>query len=553
MAAVQRDTIYIDVDDEITSIIEKVQDSPGKVVALVLPKRATTLQSVVNMKLLKRSATEAKKHLVLITSEAGLLPLAGAVGLHVSKTLQSKPEVPEAPVVSDAPISVDDPDDAALDYSAPVGQLAGPAEPEEEESIEVDNDTPLEVGDDTPEPKVQKPAGKKSASKGFKIPDFNKFRVRVVLAVLVVALLVVGWVVAYVVLPKAQIVIKTNNVNVTSSLTLTASPAAKSVDATKMIVPAEAKQLKKSDTQQVTATGQRDEGTKASGTITLTNCINDGQSHTVPSGTTMTSGQFQFVTTADVTLDPALFSGPTCKSATFGLSKDVAVTAAQAGDSYNLSPRSYTGSISGIDGYGSAMKGGTSKIVTIVSQSDIDGAKQKILDANSPTVTQTMVAQLKTDGYVALSETMVAGAPLVTASPNVGDPAANVTVTVAVTYTMTGVQQAGIKQLLDADINKHIDVSAQKILDDGLDKATIRMTTKAPSGDVALTVQSAAVAGVQQDVNDIKKAVAGKKRGDVQSQLLARPGVKDVTVTYSPFWVYSTPKSANKITVIFQQ
>jgi len=67
-------TIYVDVDDEITAIIDKVKSAPDKIVALVLPKRATVLQSIVNMKLLKKSATASKKSLVLITSEAGLLP-----------------------------------------------------------------------------------------------------------------------------------------------------------------------------------------------------------------------------------------------------------------------------------------------------------------------------------------------------------------------------------------------------------------------------------------------------------------------------------------------
>ena len=37
-----KDTIYVDVDDEITSIIDKVENSSEKVVALVLPKRATS-------------------------------------------------------------------------------------------------------------------------------------------------------------------------------------------------------------------------------------------------------------------------------------------------------------------------------------------------------------------------------------------------------------------------------------------------------------------------------------------------------------------------------
>src|SRR5436190_17633981 len=95
-AAKAKETIYVDVEDDITAIIDKVEAAKAKVVALVLPKRSTTLQSTVNMRLLKRSAESADKDLVLVTSEGALLPLAGAVGLHVAKNLQSAPKVPTA-------------------------------------------------------------------------------------------------------------------------------------------------------------------------------------------------------------------------------------------------------------------------------------------------------------------------------------------------------------------------------------------------------------------------------------------------------------------------
>src|ERR1043166_9752856 len=96
-----KDVIYLDVDDEITAIIDKIEAAKEKIVALVLPKRFATLQSVVNMRLLKRNADKAAKNVVLITSEAALLPLAGAAGLHVAKNRQSKPAIPPSPLAGD--------------------------------------------------------------------------------------------------------------------------------------------------------------------------------------------------------------------------------------------------------------------------------------------------------------------------------------------------------------------------------------------------------------------------------------------------------------------
>src|SRR5665213_1487746 len=131
MAAKDKDTIYIDIDDEITGIIDKLKVSEGKVVALVLPKRASVFQSIVNMKLLKRAADSSKKNLVLITTEAGLLPLAGAAGVHVAKTLTSKPAIPLAPdSINDAEETIEEdgePTEPPLDPDKTLAELAGGA------------------------------------------------------------------------------------------------------------------------------------------------------------------------------------------------------------------------------------------------------------------------------------------------------------------------------------------------------------------------------------------------------------------------------------------
>jgi hypothetical protein len=554
----QKDIIYVDIDDEITGIIEKVRDSSHKIVALVLPKRATVMQSIVNMKLLKRTASESKKNIVLITSEAALLPVAGIVGLHVAKTLQSKPEIPSAPATpGDTPILADGGDtdavDTPVDKSKSVGELAGlpPSRtPEaEDDAIEVDND-------DEPDPDEKKGAAAALAAKlpfnkRLRVPDFDKFRVRLFLGVCGVLLLIIGWFVAFHVLPKATVIIKTDTVSVTSDIVLTGQTTAKEANEQQMIVPAMIKEYKKTDTQKTPATGQKNVGTKSTGTMTLYNCTDNAL--TVPAGSQFTNSGLSFVSSDAVTVPPSdFFSNGNCK---LNRSADVAVTAAQPGDNYNLSGgRSYTSAIaSTLTGKGSSMTGGTSKMVKVVSQQDVDGAKQKVLENNNTAANQEVSKQLKADGYLPLTDTFAAGNPLVTSSPNVDSEATDVTVTVATTYTMYGAKQDAVTGLLEKDIKSKIDTAKQAILNNGLDKAIIRITDKNAT-QVKFGLQTVATAGVQQDsAESIKKAIAGKKKGEVHDIILARPGVKDVTVDYSPFWVYTTPSKTSKITIIFQQ
>ncbi|MBA3758430.1 hypothetical protein H0X10_02250 [Candidatus Saccharibacteria bacterium] len=543
MPSASKDTVYIDIDDEITTIIDKVKSSDKKIVALVLPKRAATLQSIVNMKLLKRVTDDAKKNIVLITSETSLLPLAGAVGLHVAKTLQSKPAIPAAPITADTPISVnqDDIDDVELDPAKPVGQLA-----DEEEAIEVDNE-------DKPEALAAAATTAKGASKKkIRIPNFNKFRLRIVLGVLALILLIVGYVFAFMVLPKAKVVIKTDSNSIDTELTLTARPSATEINEEQLIVPAINKELKKTETEKVAATGQLDKGMKASGTVTLQNCSPQAGDVTIPAGTGVSTANFTFITQAAVTLDESSFTGTQiCKTAT----EQVGVTAQNAGDQYNISgDRTFTvAGFSGVKGVdSSAMSGGTTSIVKVVAQKDIDDAKQKIAD-RSNAVKDELKADLETTDYYALQDTFAGGAPAITSTPNVNDEASEVTVSSTTTYTMTGVKKDDLKELIAKSVDSKIDKSKQVLLDDGLGNANVSILAKEPNGDVRFVLKTQALAGPQLDENAIKQEIAGKKKNQASNAIKSRPGINDVEISYSPFWVSSTPKKTSKITVIFEQ
>lgn len=546
MSTAKKDTIYIDVDDEITSIIDKVRSSGSGIVALVLPKRANVFHSIVNMRLLKRSADEAKKKIVLITSESGVMPLAGMAGIHVAKTPQSKPAIPAAPQENDAPIDTnEDIADKKIDKNAPIGVLAGIPNDNEEESIEVDNSSG--------EAAAAASVAKKEKGSKFKIPNFEKFRTRLFLGVAALVLLIVGWVFAAIVLPKAKITIKTDTTDVASNLTLTASPKAQELDKEKKIVPAITKEFKKTENTKVPATGEKDGGTKANGEVSLKNCTASVNSVTVPAGTGVSTAGLTFITQEEVTLPATSLNGLSqCTTPT----KDVSVLAQNAGDKYNLSEnRSFTVSgYSNITGVNEdPFNGGTTKIIKIVNQSDVDGAKQKILDDNLQTSKGELSKLLKTDGYLPITDTHSSGNPTISASPKVGDEGSEVNVNVIVIYTMMGAKEESLKELVEEDINKNIDSSKQSILDNGLGQAVLQVIDKPASGDVKFTLQAQAKAGVAQNEEDIKKSVAGKKRGETQEIIQQRPGVKDVTVNYSPFWVFKTPSKQNKITIIFEQ
>lgn len=551
----KKKTIYIDVDEEITGIIDKVRSSSESIVALVLPKRATQLQSIVNMKLLKRTADQTDKKVVLITSEAKLLPLAGAAGLFVAPNLQSRPYVPaqpgeaqEGPVIDDEESPAPD-DGKPVDTSKSVGEAAGLGS-DETDPIEIDNRPP------EPEPEAAKSAAKKgkgAKDKSKKVPNFQKFRWRLFagIAAGVALLLFVIWAVAFA--PKAKITLRTESKEVGVTANFTADLQADSVDTSDKTLPATKKEVKKSESEKVAATGQRDVGTKASGNVSLRNCTD--KAVTIPAGTGVSNGSLTFVTQAAVRLDEGEFSSPSsggqCRSSGDHVGT-VSVVAQNNGEQYNLSSRAYTiAGFSGVIAQGDQMSGGTTKMVKIVSQADVDTAKKRITDKQNSVVSE-LKESLEKDGYVGLVDSFSAGNPNLSATPAVNTEASDVVVSGDVTYTMIGVKEDDLKKIVEEQAKGDIDTSKQKVLDYGFDEATFELGKKT-ANTTAITVKTNIVVGPEIDQVALKKELAGKKKGDAEELLKTRPGVTEVKVETSPFWSGKIPGKESRVTFIIEQ
>jgi len=113
---------------------------------------------------------------------------------------------------------------------------------------------------------------------------------------------------------------------------------------------------------------------------------------------------------------------------------------------------------------------------------------------------------------------------------------------------MLGVKQTDLKALVDNDVKKQIDTSKQSILSEGLTDAKYRVVA-ATDTTAQVALQTVATAGPDLNIDNIKRESAGKKGGDIKSLIQSTPGVTDVKVKLSPFWVSSVPKKTTKITV----
>lgn len=545
-------TVYVDVDEEITSVIDKVRSSSESIIALVVPKRAAMFLSVVNMKLLKRAADQNNKKVVLITSNRSVLPLAGIAGIHVAANLSSKPYIPVLPTLPEDVQSMGSEEAIEIGAQTAGENIENGEATDDVSSIAIDN-TSKAVGAIAQKQAVGTDAKKikKAGRSKLRVPDFKKFRTVLIIGIAVLILLIVGGYYALAIAPKATVTLRGETKAQALSFDVSADTAATALDTEKSVVPSKPKEIKKTETEKVPATGQKDKGNKASGTVALRNCSDNPIN--VPAGTGVSSGDLTFITQTAVALEEGDFtSGGVCKSST--PTKDVSVIAQQAGDKYNVSERSYiVAGFSKVTGAGSATAGGTSQVVKVVAASDIENAKQKLASKQAG-ATEELKAALNAEEYIGLVDTFASSGANFIPTPAVDSEANEVIVSVQITYTMIGLKKDDLKKLIEAKATKDggIDNSRQSILDDGLKSLTFQLG--AVNGTVTtVTVKTTIIAGPKIDQEAIKQEIAGKKRGVAEQLLAGRPGIKEVRIDTKPFWNYSVPKKTQKINFIIEE
>lgn len=533
----KKDVIYIDIEDDITSIIEKVKAAKEQVIALVPPKRAGALQSVVNLKLLQRTAKADEKRLVLITSDRSLTALASGVQIPVAKNLQSKPEL--APV---AALAVDD-DDVINGDQLSVGEHAKAAPKTKKELDDLNAEKALAEleGEDNKAKDVKK---NKKTPKGMKVPDFNKFRKWIIFGGLALVALIGFLVWAIVYAPSATVTItaKTTEVGVDVPLVLTLD--GESNIGSNTLRP-EVQESKKTDTIDFTATGEKEVGEKATGKLTLRNSA-DSDSISVPAGTRFSSGDYTFTSDSAATVPGARVSGGSIVAG----EASVNVTAASIGADYNLPSRSYRSEVDGIAARGGNMSGGSKKTVKVVSDEDVTKAQESVKEQDQDAMKADLKKQFA-NGVIVIDESFAVNTGESQVSPAVGEEADNAKLTVETTYTILGLKKDEVNELLDATIGTEIEGrDDQRIYSNGADKISFSAYEQAQGGGLSVRLQTAGAIGPKIEDDKLAEEVEGMRYGEIQQKVEAIRGVENVNTEFWPFWVSSAP-SADKVKVEF--
>ena len=437
----QKDVIYIDVEDDITAIIGRVKDSKEKIVALVPPKRIGAIQSAVNLKLVHRAAEQADKRLVIISNNAALMALAGSAGIPVAKNLQSRPEMAEIPA-----LDIDDGDDVIDGESLP--ELSDKKDESSDTAPVKDSESTTSAAKDTPVAAAKNALGSAaSAVRGkAKIPNFDSFRKKLFIGIAAGVILIGFLVWAIVFAPQAKIIVSARASDAALNTQVKIADAV-STNLKEGTIKSVTKTTKKDIAKPFTATGKKDVGTKATGTVQF---YCDSLS-SLTRGVTISAGtQLASTNGKTYTVDSSV-----SLSVGSGGSGSAGITATANGESFNGTTGTMTGSdlprcVSAT--VKSSTSGGTDKTATVVQKSDVDAVSGELASQSDVDSAKKELASQLGDGYILLDASFKTDTSGVKASPAIGAeaPDGKGNLSGSVNFSVVAVQKSEIGKFLDA-------------------------------------------------------------------------------------------------------
>ncbi len=527
--------LYLEPDEEITSVIDRMKNLKAKDIALVVPRDAVVLQSVVNLKLLKKEAEDLKKEMSLVTSDKVGKNLAAQVGIATFDKLDNQFLEPE----EELPEPLDEPEEIPKDKK--IEDLEKAAEKPEEK-------TPFEkakVSESEKESSAPKPA--KPSKKSLLAKPKIKLNKKLLIFGIIFSLFVVTFVV-FLFLPKATIDLKVKADKFEHSFDFVADKNLIDLDVGKKSIPAELIEISAEKEAGTQASGKKEVGEKAKGTVTVYNSY-DSSPQTLNAGTKLSKSGKTFITTKKVSVPGFTLHQGSPVPGTI----DVSIEAESQGSAYNVSAGKF--SVAGFPsgqfwGQSSqAMSGGYSKTVTVVSEDDIAGLKLSLTD----NLTSEIKGQLKeqiSDENELLDDAVSVEELEFTTSASAGEQKSEFTGKIKLKAKALVYKKSDFETLANENFAKAVDDKGKELAE--VDLGKLKKETKSidlEKGQIAVSISGDGFAAPKLDQKTLKSNLTGKDRIRVEEYLTGFVEIKSVQIKLWPFWVKKIPSLEESIKI----
>ena len=541
--------IYLDPDEEITSVLDKIKSAKESGLILVVPKGATLLQSLVNLKLLSKRALDLKKEIALVTSDKIGRNLASLVGFSVYSDIKDKAKIkPKEPHLGATPSVV------IKTYVPTQDRLEEPPPSKKEDEISKPEHS-LSAKETII---VEAPHSKEAkSSKPPSFPKFPKPKLPSIpfgfwIGLLLGFIVVVG--VVYFLWPKATANLELKTEDFNQSTDFTVDNKATTSDFAAKVIQGTLKELEKEGSKKFPATGKKNIGTKASGTISISNSMKNPDGSGAPlslkanievkdkkSNKIYLTNSAVNIPALTYSCDPAVGTcSPKPGTAT------VKITAKEGGGSYNIGPSEFI--FLGLGGAAVSatssenIGGGSDNLVGVVSSSDIEKAKNETTTEVAGQAQDEMKKKLEKNQKLldgAVKEEIISFSSSVEADKQANDFEMKVKVKISTLV----VSEQEYLNLLTEILTKILPFD--KRLVGSLAETTVLSLISYDNKSQIMKVKAETKAKVTFKINEdqLKKDLAKKSKEEATNYLKSLPEVQNATVTLWPSWFKNLPQA----------
>lgn len=566
--------IYLEPDEEITAIIDRLREADARSVRLVVPKGALILQSLISLKLLKREAAVLDREIALVIHDEVGQRLAAAADL----TVYRKPKDQAAVHAATAELKTQN------STTPPIG---GGSRSGGKLKSEAENDTPpaedvpegLAVHHYTEDGERRTENGNDESGDEIRVTDFPESdtsdrsnssdpsnrgdrpvlpvrrtpRRFIGLVIGILALLILGPLAFLEFAPRATIALTLATEPLETAVSLTATTELTEPDLDNARIPATLAMAEVRVSREAPATGKKPVGNKATAALTLYNYW-DANAQTIAAGTGFRAPDgTPFVATAAATIPGATTTLSQGQVVTTPGTTSVVVEAEAAGTDANGKSGTFTiPSLSAARQskiYGEAANpsaGGTSQEVTIVTQAD--------LDTLTAATREAATAEARTKLTEGLSGRLLDGALEVTmggeaASAAVDAEAQQLTLTVVATARGLLVADDQLKAATVAVLERAVSSGRMLVLRDNDTLTPVASNLILEPGSVEIRVTVATRTALAIDVAAVAGTLTNLPVPEAEARLRETAGVTAVTIDNRPRWLDRLPRRPSQIQI----
>lgn len=547
--------IYLESDEEITSVIDKIKNAKSVSLGLAVPRNATLLQSVVNLRLIARQAKVFGKQISIVTMDKIGRNLASQVGLPVYNSVKE-----EHPIFMPPPVSRE-PDEVIEIQPVEPKNMNMVQDLEEKTNQNVRNKVSVHHFQED-RPVIQWRAGEKpvlqkenqitnkiTSSQDHEAERRLNRKVGKIIWPIVAVLLILMGIASYLLLPKSNIQVFVKSEDLTKSLPIVFTKSITTPDYVQNFFPGVLIEVKKEQSQKFPTTGQKNLGGKATGTVTFYNGL-DSLAHKYPAGAKLIASNKTFLLKSAVSVPGATVQN--LKVVPGSVAAEI--EAENAGEDYNIKAGKFV--IVGLAAnqqeaiYAeskSDLKGGFTKTVQVVSKEDYENAQKQIAEG----LLIALDGQIKTEssGLVLIDKSQVVPEPVVTSSSNIDQEASEFEIKVSLTKQVMAYNYEKFIDFLNLALAKQVPADKVAVIASAdsigfvIDKQTY------DKGELDSTVNVVAKIATKIDADKIKTGVLGKGKSSAEQFALTQLGVEKVDISFRPAWLTRISELSRNVTV----